>query len=36
MLAGVDPLKPMVDTTAAALIALSVSIRIRRGVSQPK
>jgi hypothetical protein len=34
--AGVDPLKPTVETIAAALIALSVSIRIRRGVSQPK
>jgi hypothetical protein len=33
---GVDPLNPTVETIAAALIALNVSILIRRGVSQPK
>jgi hypothetical protein len=33
--AALDPLKPIVETIAAALIAQSVSIRIRLGVSQP-
>ena len=34
--AGVEPLKPIVETRPAAHIALIVSARIRRGVSQPK
>lgn len=33
---GVEPLKPTVDTRAAAHIAAIVRERIRRGVSQPK
>jgi hypothetical protein len=35
-LAGVDPLNPTVETIVAALIAAIVSMRIRRGVSQPR
>jgi hypothetical protein len=35
-LAGVDPLKPMVETRPAAHIAEIVRARIRRGVSQGK
>ncbi len=34
--AGVEPLKPTVETRPAAHIAPIVSERIRRGVSQPK
>jgi hypothetical protein len=33
---GVEPLKPIVETRAAAHIAAIVRERIRRGVSQPK
>jgi hypothetical protein len=33
---GVEPLKPIVETSPAAHIAAIVSERIRRGVSQPK
>jgi hypothetical protein len=33
---GVEPLKPTVETSAAAHIAETVSARMRRGVSQPK
>jgi hypothetical protein len=36
VVAGVDPLKPTVETSPAAHIAPIVSARIRRGVSQPK
>ena len=35
-LGGVEPLKPIVETSPAAHIAAIVSERIRRGVSQPK
>lgn len=34
--AGVEPLKPTVETTPAVHIAASVSARIRLGVSQAK
>jgi hypothetical protein len=33
---GVEPLKPIVETTPAAHIAAIVSARMRRGVSQPR
>jgi hypothetical protein len=33
---GVEPLKPTVETRAAAHIAEMVRARMRRGVSQPK
>ncbi len=36
VLAGVEPLKPTVETSAAAHIAPIVSARRRLGVSQPK
>jgi len=36
VLAGVEPLKPTVETIPAAHIAPIVNERIRRGVSQPK
>ena len=33
---GVEPLKPIVETSPAAIIAVIVSARMRLGVSQPK
>jgi hypothetical protein len=36
VLVGVEPLKPIVETRPAAHMAPIVSLRSRRGVSQPK